>query len=267
MSEPESILVFEDLHQRWGALVLYEGLDLDLRRGETLALIGRSGTGKSVLLKMALRLLVPDQGSIRAFGEEVTERTERSMFDLRQRIGMMFQNYALFDSLTVLENIAWPLRIAGWKDESDIRARVSETLEMVNLPGIERKKPAELSGGMKKRVSLARAMVTSPEILLYDGPTTGLDPANAKRVDEIMVRLKEDGVTAILVTHDLRSIELCADRVAMLHDRKICWVGPTETLPSESPQVVRDFLTGNFRKEYDPTRVAAATGRLRAPEG
>jgi phospholipid/cholesterol/gamma-HCH transport system ATP-binding protein len=267
MSDAESILVFEDLHQRWGDLVLYEGLDLELHKGETLALIGRSGTGKSVLLKMALRLLVPDQGSIRAFGEEVTERTERSMFDLRQRIGMMFQNYALFDSLTVLQNISWPLRIAGWEDEAEIRERVAETLEMVNLPGIEDKKPAELSGGMKKRVSLARAMATRPEILLYDGPTTGLDPANAKRVDEIMVRLKEDGVTSILVTHDLRSIELCADRVAMLHDRKICWVGRTETLPSESPQVVRDFLTGNFRKDYDPTRVAAATGRFRAVQG
>lgn len=267
MSDAESILVFEDLHQRWGDLVLYEGLDLELHRGETLALIGRSGTGKSVLLKMALRLLVPDQGSIRAFGEEVTERTERSMFDLRQRIGMMFQNYALFDSLTVLENIAWPLRIAGWEDEREIHDRVAETLEMVNLPGIERKKPAELSGGMKKRVSLARAMATRPEILLYDGPTTGLDPANAKRVDEIMVRLKQDGVTAMLVTHDLRSIELCADRVAMLHDHEICWVGRTEVLARESPQVVRDFLTGNFRKEYDPTRVAAATGRFRAVEG
>lgn len=267
MSDAPPILVFEDLHQQWGEHMLYRGLDLELRQGETLALIGRSGTGKSVLLKMALRLLVPDQGSIRAFGEEVTERTERSMFDLRQRIGMMFQNYALFDSLTVAENIAWPLRVAGWEEDDLIRGRVAETLEMVNLPGIETKKPAELSGGMKKRVSLARAMATGPEILLYDGPTTGLDPANAKRVDDIMVRLKEDGVTAILVTHDLRSIELCADRVAMLHEGAICWAGPTETLAAESPQVVRDFLTGNFRKEYDPTRVAAATGRFRAVDG
>lgn len=257
----EPVLVFEDLHQRWGDLVLYEGVNLTLHRGETLALIGRSGTGKSVLLKMALRLLVPDRGSIRAFGEEVTDRNERSMFALRQRIGMMFQNYALFDSLTVLDNIAWPLRIAGWKDEAEIRARVAETLEMVNMPGIERQRPPDLSGGMKKRVSLARAIVTKPEILFYDGPTTGLDPANAKRVDSIMVRLKEqEGVTAILVTHDLRSIELCADRVAMLHERRIVWEGATLDLPTESPQVVRDFLTGNFRKEYDPNRVAAAVG-------
>lgn len=258
--QEEPVLVFDGLQQRWGDLVLYEGLDLTLRRGETLALIGRSGTGKSVLLKMALRLLVPDAGSIRAFGEEVTTRSEPNMFDLRQRIGMMFQNYALFDSLPVVENIAWPLRVAGWTDEDRIRARVVETLEMVNLPGIEEKRPAELSGGMKKRVSLARAIATEPEILFYDGPTTGLDPANAKRVDEIMVKLKEQGVTAILVTHDLRSIELCADRVAMLHDRRICWVGPTATLPRESPQVVRDFLTGNFRKDYDPNRVAAELG-------
>ncbi len=267
MSDDPPLLAFEGLHHRWGDQVLYEGLDLELHRGETLALIGRSGTGKSVLLKMALRLLVPDQGSIVAFGQEVTERTERSMFDLRQRIGMMFQNYALLDSLTVFDNVAWPLRIAGWIDRERIRERVAETLGMVNLPGTEDKKPAELSGGMKKRVSLARAIVTRPEILLYDGPTTGLDPANAKRVDAIMVRLKEDGVTAMLVTHDLRSIELCADRVAMLHDRRICWAGPTESLASESPQVVRDFLTGNFKRYYDPDRVAAAAGRFTAEKG
>lgn len=240
--------------------MLYRGLDLTLHRGETLALIGRSGTGKSVLLKMALRLLVPDQGRIQAFGEEVTSRSERAMFDLRQRMGMMFQNYALFDSMSVLDNIAWPLRIAGETDEDVIADRVATMLEMVNLPGIEAKRPAELSGGMKKRVSLARAMATRPEILFYDGPTTGLDPANAKRVDEIMLRLKADGVTAILVTHDLRSIELCADRVAMLHEGRICWAGATTALPTESPQVVRDFLTGNFRRDYDPDRVAAAVG-------
>ena len=259
---------FEDLHLQFGRLVLYEGLSLKVRRGETLALIGRSGTGKSVLLKCALRLLVPDAGRIQTLGVDVMAETERSMVPLRKRVGIMFQNYALFDSLDVHENIAWPLRIEGWEDEQAISQRVAETLEAVNMPGTERKMPAELSGGMKKRVSLARAIVDEPELLFYDGPTTGLDPANAKRVDSIIERLKEErGVTAILVTHDMRTVDSVADRVAMLHDHKVVWEGPPGAMRTESPKVVRDFVTGNFRGEYDPARVRAMLeGRRAASE-
>lgn len=258
-------VVFEDLHLRFGAVHLYDGLTLRVRRGETLALIGRSGTGKSVLLKCALRLLLPDRGSIHTLGVDVIAETERSMVPLRKRVGMMFQNYALFDSLTVAENIAWPLRIEGWDDERRIADRVAETLVAVNMPGIERKMPSELSGGMKKRVSLARAIVDEPELLFYDGPTTGLDPANAQRVDAIIERLKEErGVTAILVTHDMRTVDAVADRVAMLHDRRILWEGPPTAMRTEAPKVVRDFVTGNFRGEYDPARVRAMLQGQRA---
>ncbi len=264
MPAPSSAVLFEDLHLSFGGVPLYEGLSLAVPRGETLGLIGRSGTGKSVLLKCALRLLVPQRGRIETLGVDVTAQTERSMVPLRRRVGMMFQNYALFDSLTVAENIAWPLRIEGWTDEKAIAERVTQTLEAVNMPGVERKRPAELSGGMKKRVSLARAIVDEPELLFYDGPTTGLDPANAHRVDAIIQRLKEErGTTAILVTHEMRTIDAVADRVAMLHDRGVIWEGPPQEMRTQAPKVVRDFVTGNFRGEYDPGRVQAMLrGRL-----
>ncbi len=261
----DDAVLFEDLTLRFGSLTLYDGLTLRARRGETLALIGRSGTGKSVLLKCALRLLVPDSGVVRTLGVDVMAETERSMVPLRKRVGMMFQNYALFDSLSVAENIAWPLRIEGWTDEQRIAERVAETLEAVNMPGIEHKTPSALSGGMKKRVSLARAIVDEPELLFYDGPTTGLDPANAQRVDAIIERLKaERGVTAILVTHDMRTVDSVADRVAMLHDKRIVWEGPPTAMRTEAPKVVRDFVTGNFRGEYDPARVRAMLQGQRA---
>ena len=258
MQHADPAISFSDLHLRFGDLVLYEGLSLSVSRGKTLALIGRSGTGKSVLLKCALRLLVPDRGSISTLGTDVMAQTERSMVTVRKRVGIMFQNYALFDSLTVAENIAWPLRIEGWLDEAAISARVAETLEAVNMPGIEAKRPASLSGGMKKRVSLARAIANKPDVLFYDGPTTGLDPANAKRVDGIIQRLKDErGTTAILVTHDMQTVDRVADRVAMLHERTIAWQGPPSQMRTEAPKFVRDFVTGNFRGEYDPARVRA----------
>jgi len=266
--ETDPAVRFSDLHLRFGELSLFEGLSLDVPRGETLALIGRSGTGKSVLLKCALRLLLPDRGTIHTLGTEVVGMTERSMVAVRKRVGIMFQNYALFDSITVRENIAWPLRIEGWEDEQAISERVAETLLSVNMPGIELKFPTELSGGMKKRVSLARAIVDEPELLFYDGPTTGLDPANAHRVDAIIERLKEErGVTAILVTHDMRTVDSVADRVAMLHDGNVVWQGPPTEMRTEAPKVVRDFVTGNFRGEYDPARVRAMLEGSRRPSG
>lgn len=244
-------LSFRDLQLRFGPKHLYDGVSLSVQPGETLALIGRSGVGKSVLLKCALGLVHPDEGDVICLGEPVARRPDEDLSGLRQRVGMMFQNYALLDSLTVRENIAWPLRLQGWEDEDRIGERVARSLDEVNLPGIEARLPAELSGGMKKRVSLARALVHEPELVFYDGPTTGLDPANAKRVDSILQELKASrGVTAVLVTHDLRTIDHVADRVAMLHDRHILWVGPVDAMRTDSPQVVRDFVNGNFRSEY-----------------
>jgi phospholipid/cholesterol/gamma-HCH transport system ATP-binding protein len=177
----------------------------------------------------------------------VTGRDERQMRPIRARIGMLFQGSALFDSLCVADNIAYPLRQHGWRDTARITERVAEVLEMVNLPGIERKWPAELSGGMKKRVGLARAIAIQPEVLLYDEPTTGLDPTNVKRIDELILDLQERlGVTSLVVTHDMDSAFRVSDRLAMLYDKKIVWAGFKDEVENADNPVVRAFIEGNI---------------------
>ena len=222
-------------------------MNLTIHKGETLTIVGGSGTGKSVLLKCLLRLLLPDRGRIRAFGEEVTGRAEVEMLEIRRRIGMLFQGSALFDSLCVKDNVSYPLRERGITDEKVISKRVSEVLELVNLPGIEEKWPAELSGGMKKRVGLARAIAIEPEVLLYDEPTTGLDPTNVKRIDQMILDMQERlGVTSVVVTHDMGSAFRVSDRLAMLYDRKIVWTGFKEDVEAADNPVVQDFIQGNI---------------------
>ncbi len=241
------LIVFEDIWKAFGSNSIYEGLDLTVHTGETLTIVGGSGTGKSVLLKCLLRLLIPDRGTITAFGEEVTGRSEREMGEIRRRIGMLFQGAALFDSLDVADNIAYPLRQHGWTDEERIRARVAETLEMVNLPGIESKWPAELSGGMKKRIGLARAIAIEPEVILYDEPTTGLDPTNVKRIDELIIGMQERlGVTSIVVTHDMDSAFRVSDRLAMLYQKRIVWAGHKDEVATADNPVVQDFINGDI---------------------
>ncbi len=243
----EPLIVFSDIWKKFGPTVIYEGLDLVVHRGETITIVGGSGTGKSVLLKCLLGLIRPDRGRVEAFGEEVTGRSEREMRPIRARIGMLFQGAALFDSLTVLENVAYPLRQHGWSDEAAIRSRVAEVLEMVNLPGIEGKWPAELSGGMKKRVGLARAIAIEPEVLLYDEPTTGLDPTNVKRIDQLIIDLQARlGVTSIVVTHDMDSAFRVSDRLAMLYERRIVWTGFKDEVEEAEDPVVRAFIEGNI---------------------
>lgn len=243
----EPIIEFKDVWKRFGKTKIYEGLDLSIHRGETLTIIGGSGTGKSVMLKCLLRLLLPDRGIITAFGEQITGRDEKDMLPIRARIGMLFQGAALFDSLTVKENIAYPLRQHGWKDEDRIRHRVQETLDMVNLPGIERKWPAELSGGMKKRVGLARAIAIEPEVILYDEPTTGLDPTNVKNIDQMILDLQERlKVTSIVVTHDMGSAFRVSDRIAYLYNRRIEWVGFKDEVETADSSAVRDFIHGTL---------------------
>jgi len=243
----EPLIVFEDLWKSFGRTSIYEGLDLTVHKGETISIVGGSGTGKSVLLKCLLGLLRPDRGRIEAFGDEVTGRDERQMRPIRARIGMLFQGSALFDSLCVADNIAYPLRQHGWRDTARITERVAEVLEMVNLPGIERKWPAELSGGMKKRVGLARAIAIQPEVLLYDEPTTGLDPTNVKRIDELILDLQERlGVTSLVVTHDMDSAFRVSDRLAMLYDKKIVWAGFKDEVENADNPVVRAFIEGNI---------------------
>ena len=241
------LIVFSDIWKSFGAQVIYEGLDLVVHKGETLTIVGGSGTGKSVLLKCLLGLLRPDRGSIEAFGEEVSLRSEREMRSIRSRIGMLFQGAALFDSLDVADNIAYPLRQHGWRDESRVAARVSEVLEMVNLPGIERRWPAELSGGMKKRVGLARAIAIEPEVLLYDEPTTGLDPTNTRRIDQLIIDLQQRlGVTSIVVTHDMASAFRVSDRLAMLAEHRIVWCGFKDEVEEAPDPRVRAFIEGTI---------------------
>ena len=243
----EPLIVFSDIWKRFGPTVIYEGLDLVVHRGETITIVGGSGTGKSVLLKCLLGLIRPDKGHIEAFGEEVSGRSEQEMRPIRARIGMLFQGAALFDSLNVSENVAYPLRQHGWRDEAAITHRVAQVLDMVNLPGIEGKWPAELSGGMKKRVGLARAIAIEPEVLLYDEPTTGLDPTNVKRIDQLILDLQERlGVTSIVVTHDMDSAFRVSDRLAMLYDRRIVWTGFKDEVEEAEDPVVRAFIDGNI---------------------
>jgi phospholipid/cholesterol/gamma-HCH transport system ATP-binding protein len=242
--QAERVLEADGVCKRWGDLPLFAGVDLVLQRGETLGIVGRSGSGKSTLLKMFLGLVRPDAGAVRVFGDGILGLDDVALSPYRRRVGMMFQSYALFDSLTVRENVAYPLRVAGERDEDVIGERVGYVLDLVNLAGVEAKMPTELSGGMKKRVSLARTIAASPEVLLYDAPTTGLDPANSKRVDQIIRKLQRElGVSAILATHDMRSLRRCADRVAMLDAGQVVWSGPIDMLDA-APDVVREFVRG-----------------------
>lgn len=246
----EPLIVFEDIWKAFGPVRIYEGLDLTVHQGETLTIVGGSGTGKSVLLKCLLRLIPVDRGTISAFGEEVTGRNEQQMLPIRTRIGMLFQGAALFDSLNVKENVAYPLRQHRWGTEAEISDRVDWCLKQVGMPDIQHKWPSELSGGMKKRVGLARAIAMEPEVILYDEPTTGLDPTNVKRIDELILGLQERlKVTSVVVTHDMDSAFRVSDRIAMLWKRRIDWVGFTDEVWDAENPIVRNFVNGDI--EWD----------------
>jgi phospholipid/cholesterol/gamma-HCH transport system ATP-binding protein len=237
------VIELEGLHKAFGDNVIYEGLDLAIERGEVLTILGASGSGKSVMLKMILGLLDWDAGAIRVFGEDITGKPDAALLPVRRRIGMVFQNAALFDSLTVFENLAYPLIERGLDDDAVIAERVAKALAMVDLPGTEDMLPADLSGGMRKRVGLARAVVQSPEILLFDEPTTGLDPINVRRIDEMILGLRRElGLTSIVVTHDLPSAYLLSDRVAMLARKRIVQVAPLAEFRASRVPEVRAFL-------------------------
>ena len=242
----DPVLVFDDVWKAFGSNVIYEGLNLEVMRGEVLTIVGGSGTGKSVLLKCLLGLLHPDKGHIHAFGEEVTGRTETEMLPIRKRVGMLFQGAALFDSMNVRENVAWPLTARGWTDEARIAAKVEEVLTLVDLAGLQRQMPADLSGGMRKRVGLARTLAMDPEVILYDEPTTGLDPGNIKMIDQLVVDLQEiTGVTSIVVTHDMESAFRISDRIAVLWNRHIEWVGYQDEISGAENPIVRNFVAGD----------------------
>jgi phospholipid/cholesterol/gamma-HCH transport system ATP-binding protein len=238
------IVRFSDVGMRFGRHVVFDHLDLDVYEGEVLTLLGGSGCGKSVLLKMALGLLRWQSGAVLIDGEDITDYDEVQMLPVRRKLGMLFQSGALFDSLSVYDNIAYPLRERGVTDEPTIASRVAETLEMVGLPGVEQKMPAELSGGMRKRVALARAIAQAPKVLMYDEPTTGLDPLNVRRISELIKDINEHTqVTSICVTHDLASAYMISHRMAMIADRRVIEVGTPDELRASPNPTVQEFLT------------------------
>ena len=240
----ETLISWKDVYKSFGPKRIFEGLDLEVRRGETLTIIGGSGTGKSVMLKCLIGLLYPDRGHIWFEGADVTTFGEREIREVRKRVAMVFQGAALFDSLTVGENIAYPLR-EHLKElsERQIAERVAKNLKMVNLPGIEQMRPSDLSGGMRKRVGLARAIAIEPEVILYDEPTTGLDPISTRVIDELIISMKKQlGCTSIVVTHDMDSAFRVSDRMAMLAKRKIVASGTVKEMQASTNPDVRAFF-------------------------
>ena len=233
------------LSKTLGAQQVLSGLDLEIASGETCVIIGRSGCGKSVLLKHLIGLLQPTSGEVWVEGEEITHLPERKLGGIRKKLGMLFQSAALFDSMNVEENIAFPLREAGLKDEREIRERVGEALEMVDLAGEQQKMPEKLSGGMRKRVGLARTIVGRPACILYDEPTTGLDPIAADSINHLIRRLqKRLQVTSVVVTHDMRTAFTTADRIAFLHEGRIYFHGTVDALKAAQDTVITDFIEG-----------------------
>ncbi len=240
----DDLIRVEDLKKSFGPKVVFDGLTLTVRPRETLSIIGGSGSGKSVLLKSLIGLVHPDAGSIEFKGQEITYYSEQQFLDVRRQVAYVFQGSALFDSLTVGENIAYPLREHFPKmSREELAERVARTLKMVNLPGIEAMSPADLSGGMKKRVGLARAITTDPEVILWDEPTTGLDPISTRIIEDLILRMKAElGVTSIVVTHDMPSAFYVSDRIALIANKRISQVGTVAEMQASRNSEVRTFL-------------------------
>jgi phospholipid/cholesterol/gamma-HCH transport system ATP-binding protein len=234
-----------NLHKSFGEKQVLKGCDLEVREGESMVVIGGSGSGKTVLIKCIIGLIQPDQGEIYVDRQEITSLNERRMNEVRKKFGMLFQGGALFDSMRIWENVGFGLRQHTHLNHEEIRRIVSDKLRLVGLKDIEDLMPSELSGGMKKRVSLARAIAMEPEILLYDEPTTGLDPIMADAINELIVQMRERlKVTSVAITHDMKSAYQIADRIAMLYQGKIVEVGTPEEIRNSSNPVVQQFIQG-----------------------
>jgi phospholipid/cholesterol/gamma-HCH transport system ATP-binding protein len=242
---PEALFQLRGVQKRFGELVVIDGLDLDVYRGETLSLVGNSGTGKSILVKMLIGLLEPEQGDLWFGGHHLQGLSEQEWMPIRQQVSMVFQANALFDSLTVHDNLAYPLRQHTEMPEDEISRRVTQVLSWVNLPGVEALYPSEMSGGMRKRAGVARAIITEPDVILYDEPTAGLDPISTTVIDDMIKRFqRERGVTSIVITHDLRSALSVADRVALLHEGRVHAVAPPDEILQNEDPVVYNFFEG-----------------------
>ena len=234
------------LNKNFGAQAVLEDVSFRIENSESVVIIGRSGGGKSVLLKHIIALLQPDSGDVLIDGESIVRMNERQLLRIREKFGMVFQSAALFDSMSVAENVAFPLvRKKKKYTAAEIEKRVAQALEMVDLPGTQKKNPAELSGGMRKRVGLARALVYEPQIILYDEPTTGLDPIVSDSIDKLIIRVRDHfKVTSVVVTHDMRSARRVGNHVFMLHEKKIYAHGPPEELFASQDPIVRQFFDG-----------------------
>ncbi len=243
----KTLIEFVDISKAFGSNQVFKSLCLDIYQGETLTILGGSGTGKTVLLKILLGLIHADSGKVFFEGEELHLMDEKELRMMRRRVGMLFQGGALFDSLTVKENVAYPIR-EHMPDtpEAEIDRIVAEKLELVGLPGIEEMLPNDLSGGMKKRVSLARAIATNPEVVLYDEPTTGLDPINCHRINRLIRDIQEKiKVTSIVVTHDMASAFYVSDRLAFLYKGKIHFIGTVDEARETEDSLVQSFISGS----------------------
>jgi phospholipid/cholesterol/gamma-HCH transport system ATP-binding protein len=231
---------------------------LDVEEGEAMVIIGYSGTGKSVAIKHVVGLLEPDAGTVVVDGQEVPKLSRRELYRLRAKIGYVFQFAALFDSLSIGENIAMGLRKQGELTAPEIDTRVDEALDLVDLPGVRDRFPAELSGGMRKRVGIARAIALRPKYILYDEPTTGLDPVTSAVIDQLMIRMREKlGVTSVVITHDMRSAYTVGTRIAMLYDGGVRQVGTVEEIQHTTDPIVRQFIEGRAELEEDEVGAGA----------
>jgi phospholipid/cholesterol/gamma-HCH transport system ATP-binding protein len=239
------MIAVRSVAKRIGQQEILRGVDLEVATGETLAIIGRSGGGKSVLLKHLVGLMTPDAGEIWIDGHNIIGMNERQLGAIRKKIGILFQSGALFDSMTVEENIAFPLREAGEKDPKVLHTKVEEMLEVIEMEGQEDKMPESLSGGMKKRVGLARSIIRRPSCVLYDEPTSGLDPVVADSINRLIRRLQQRfGMTSVVVTHDMKSAFDVANHIAYLHEGRIYFYGTSSQLQQSTDRLIQDFLLG-----------------------
>jgi len=243
-----AILQVRGLFKSFGKLKVLNGVDIDFEEGKISAIVGQSGTGKSVLFKSMIGLMKPDAGTVRYRDLELTAMEGEKLFALRKHIGYAFQNAALFDSMSVAENIEFPLReVLGIRKKPELRRRVAEMLDWIGLPGIEDMRTDELSGGMRKRIGVARVLVMKPDVLLFDEPTTGLDPVLAETINNLVIRVnRELGLTCLLITHDIPAAFRIADRIAFLDQGKIVAEGEPAMVAASEHELVRDFIRTSF---------------------